>query len=322
MKKCTIVFTISLLLLTPVFANKTIGLKKDNNPIVTFENQMKEVWEFINETECLSDLARIELFKQQIIEPQIDKYAIFKQYLNDNSIQSYLSDLTERKAEVKNICLSPDTSKIKTIAQNFKDVYTDLEPKIKIYLMPSFGWLFKAQSLVVDGEIFIRLGLEELTKYDEKTFNSYIQHELFHVYHFQRNISFKNGAENFFKTNNPPLLYNLLWTEGFANYAVLNINPEYQHRDIVGMEELTKQTQLNLEYYLEILLEKLNTKDITGFFYFPDPQNPTIPVGCGYYLGMLIVEDVAERYNQHDLLFLEGEKLFKEIKTSILNLKE
>ena len=117
-------------------------------------------------------------------------------------------------------------------------------------------------------------------------------------------------------------MYNLLWTEGFANYAVLNINPEYKHGDIVGMKDLVKQTQLDLKNHLDILLKRLDTKDISGFFYFPDQQNLTIPVGCGYYLGMLIVEDVAKRYNQHDLLLLEGKELYREIKISIMNLKE
>ncbi len=322
MKKCAIVSIIAVFSLTQIFANENVGLKKDDSSIVTFENQMKQVWDFMTEPECLSDSVRVERFRRLIIEPQIDKYAIFNQYLNETSILAYLSDLSKRKAEVKNIFLFPDTLKIKTIAQKFKNVYPDLEPNITVYLMPSLGWLFKAQTLVVDGKIFIRLGLDELMKYDDKTFIGYIQHELFHVYHFQKSASFKNGAEEFFRTNNPPQLYNLLWLEGFANYAVLNINPNYKYGDIVGMKDLVGKTELDFENYLDILSNRLETGNISGFFHFPDHQNPTIPVGCGYYLGMLIVEDVAKRYNQHDLVLLEGKELLSEIKISIENLKE
>ena len=317
MKK-TVIIIISTLLIALISA-------KGNSyqiPKLIFENQMIQVWDFLNETENSSDSVKVSLFKKKIIDPNRDKYLLFIQYLDDPSILSYISDLEKRKPEIKNICLYPDTNRIISIVEKFEKVYPDFESNIKIYLMPSFGWLFRCQTLVADGKIFIRLGLDELMKNDDKEIIGLIQHELFHVYHFQKSVSFRQGAEAFFKTNEAPQLYNLLWTEGIANYAVLKINPDYKYGDVVGMKDLVDQTQLDFKNYINILSQKLEAKDISGFFYYPDSLNPKIPVGCGYYFGMLIVEDVAKRYNQQDLVMLNGVELLEEIRKSIENLKQ
>ena len=186
----------------------------------------------------------------------------------------------------------------------------------KTYLLPSMGF-FKGRAIPVGDEIVLLLAIDELAKLKGVAFDSTIYHELFHVYNYQILPTAEKTARRFFLEGVPPELYKLLWFEGLASYTTRVVDPRISNEDILNFEELRRRTEPILPELIRILKQDLKTNDITGFFGGTRKGHPQVSGGCGYYLGLLVVEQVADGYPLQGLVRLEGESLFRQVDSAL-----
>lgn len=293
-------------------------IKSDNiTPKLVYINQMQEMWHFLEKHSSLdqSDLAK--KFIAEIIEPQREKYMIFYDYLTPEVVGVYLSHLLMHPEALKSLCLTPDTAIIDGIANAVFQRIPDFPQATKVYLMPAFGDIFKGMAFPLGEENVIRLGLDELSNQSESIFRTAIQHELMHIYHYHKNPDYRQKATDFLFKNQLPKLYQIIWAECLPTLAVRNFNPMYGYEDLFDWQALIDAVEKVKPDIAKLMEYNLDTTSISGFFYFASDNYPNLPVGCGYYLGLQILEDISTRYPLQEMFTLTDEIILREVRISL-----
>lgn len=215
-------------------------------------------------------------------------------------------------------------TRFNNVLSKFRKSFPLFKLDFEVHLMISLGF-FNGMALPRDGKCYLLLGMDSLSGLSENHLKGYITHELFHIYHYQRNPEVARITEIAMRTMKMPDLWGLLFTEGLACHAVQRIFPEIPEVEILAWQPLLAQSKPVLPLLAteaRAVLTSDDPKDIAGFFYFPNPGKPDLPTGCGYYLGMLVAGIMAEKYPIDVLLKMPDEVLIREIDFSLQQLQK
>jgi hypothetical protein len=283
---------------------------------------MDSFWAIFEQPQASSLDEKIGQLKSTIIEPNIKFYScVFG--LNEAGLRDYISETGQK---ITRLSSSQDAvrEQINHIFARFQAHFPSFQTSFVTYLLPSLN-LFKGMAIPFQEQIVLLLGADALSELSEHHFRGYLTHELFHRYHFQRVPAVRVAAELAIKTMKMPELWGLLWTEGLACRAVRVVYPEIPEEEILDWRPLVEQVRPSLPALAEEARRTLTSsslQDIAGFFYFPRENNPHIPTGCGYYIGMLIADALAKKYSLDTLLELDNETLIREIDLALKTLSE
>lgn len=172
--------------------------------------------------------------------------------------------------------------------------------------------------------VILLLGIDSLGELTGKQIKGYITHELFHVYHYQVSPGVRKGTETALKTMKMPALWALFWVEGIASHAVRILYPDIEEDEILDWRLLAEQTKPLLPSLAKEAKRVLRSdlpQDIAGFFYFPRAGDANIPTGCGYYIGMLIVKNLAKGQSIQELMSLDDKDLVNRIDQALTELQ-
>jgi hypothetical protein len=152
----------------------------------------------------------------------------------------------------------------------------------EVYVTISFS--FRGKALTVGGKQVLAIGLEKFDA-DDPQIPITIAHELFHLYHFQT-----------FSTSGA--LYRSLWAEGMAVAGSEAVVPGHRRSVYLRFpaEKMNRCEEL-LPTLARDLKKQLTSSDYaTKRLYLSDDTNDAgLPTETGYYVGYLIVTELAKQ---------------------------
>lgn len=161
------------------------------------------------------------------------------------------------------------------------------------YVAPSFGHL-DGSAAVYQGKPLMVFAPDTIPRLHEPpVVRVLIDHEIFHVYQAQ----VTHGAFGSFATG-VPKTYQSLWSEGMAVYASWQANPEASLDDALLSPDLRAQAEPYVPALAAALRDHLDDHDPAFFAqYFTGGAHPPHgPPRSGYYIGLLVVRELAMRY--------------------------
>lgn len=276
-------------------------------------------------------------YKDSISLSENEKISTFKTkvYSLDPAFYDYkYKDFKERKKDVNQYILGIFTN-FKTIQERFMFLYTNLQKNIEeglskfnkqfkdfvvdipIHICYSLGDCDGA-TRVLDGEDVLVIGIDVMTQahnWDNEI--PFVQHELFHIYHLKL-YPHTNTA-----LSHEDTIFRGLWTEGLATYIshILNPSASYIELALDVPKNLIKNTEANFVAILQDLLKNFYSTDSAVYDnYFLITEETKFPSRCGYYLGFLLVNEIAKKYSLEKLIRLQEAEYVPELITNIKQL--
>jgi hypothetical protein len=136
-----------------------------------------------------------------------------------------------------------------------------------------------------------------------------IDHETFHIYHHQATAVFGASDEAV------PTTLEALWSEGLATFVSWRMNPDVSLDIALLQPNIPEGARPHLADIAKDLLAHLDEKDETTYLhYFVASRQPEgYPPRAGYYVGVLIAQDLSGRYTLQRLTHLKGAVLHEAI---------
>jgi hypothetical protein len=193
--------------------------------------------------------------------------------------------------------------------------FRDFRCDFPIYLADMLGQLDGA-GRVVDGHRALVLGVDALERErDQISLAVFFTHEFFHRYHFEA-AGFSDDLED------RQEIWRNLWAEGLATYMSEVLTPNATAADALMLprdleqraQPLTARMAAELLGGLDGTDEKLFSKYFTTG---TGVERHGIPPRAGYYVGYIVVRQLAGRYSLEQLAHLKGEKLHREIEQTL-----
>ncbi len=128
-----------------------------------------------------------------------------------------------------------------------------------------------------------------------------LAHELFHLYHFQ-----------FFSASGG--LYRPLWAEGLATYASAVVVPGHKRSAYLGFPGRKMNRCHELLPLLAADLKKnmgQNDRRIERLYFGAEDNGTKVPPEAGYYVGLLIIERLAQKYSLAELARMDKNLVFR-----------
>lgn len=165
---------------------------------------------------------------------------------------------------------------------------------------------------IINGKKVMVLGIDVMAQvhnWDNEVL--FVQHELFHIYHRQlyphSNIS----------PYHEDTIARGLWTEGLAVYISYLLNPSASYTDLTLdiPHNMVPETEKLLVEISKDLLKNIHSNDSEIYDqYFLIRSTPaTFPYRCGYYVGYLIVKQMAQTYPLDKLIRLPEKDFVPEL---------
>jgi len=173
-------------------------------------------------------------------------------------------------------------TRLRDVVARFREVFPDFRADTDYYITISFS--FRGKALTVGGKEVLAIGLEKFDA-DDPQIPITLAHELFHLYHFQT-----------FSTSGA--LYRTLWAEGMAVAGSEAVVPG--HRTSVYLmfpgPKMNRCAEL-LPTLARDLRRNLTSTDHTmrRLYLSDDPNAAGLPTESGYYVGYLIVTELAKQ---------------------------
>jgi hypothetical protein len=167
--------------------------------------------------------------------------------------------------------------------RTFRYTFPDFEPRsVDIYLAHSLG-ASNGGLFPHNGRTLFYLGLDMMTlhnRYENQA--PFFHHELFHAYHLQK----WQPDDRFFSQ---------LWMEGLAVHVARTMHPNATLPELQLSEALIRQSQPRLPALLDEIEANLETEDrrLNHKFFNLESKDEQVPVRSGYYLGYLLVREIA-----------------------------
>ncbi len=278
---------------------------------------MPAFWEYWDRAQGQEKARQASLFRQVVGEPNEQLYAEVVGDCHDKRVGSYLDGL-ERAIPAMRRLSDELPARLEEYWASFVQEFEDLKADVTLYLMPSL-YAFDGQVRPVQGQPAVLFGVDTIAAYRGTTILStpvFPHHEFFHLYHARAAAEVWEAMQAFFGRGEMFPLYYLLWEEGLAIYASKVLNPMATMPELLSSHSLAAETQPLLPQLTKMLRDKLDSvsrEDIRDFFFIDDDRRKDIPARCGYYVGMLIAEELANKYHLRELARLQGQELRHEI---------
>lgn len=271
---------------------------------------------FWDKTKNMPDQERVKLFMIEIASKAPDLY--------ENTLFSYCrnvlhADLNKRIAEqlttfpmIRNRYeqVYAELSKSMTHYLNrFKGHFSDFRSDdVDVYIAHSLGGANGAANLVHNRTLFY-LGVDMIAIHnDYSNQEPFFDHEFFHVYHVQK-----------YKLNNQ--FYSQLWMEGLATYVAKDLNPEATNAELMMNDDLIARTKKVLPQLIPEVANNLETLDTDGklrFKYFNiESKDNKIPPRAGYYIGYLILQQIAKNTTIAEMTEWQEEKIVPAMRNAL-----
>jgi hypothetical protein len=195
----------------------------------------------------------------------------------------------------------------------FRDTFPDYRCDFKFYIAPSFGQLDGAAAFI-NGQHLIIFAPDVIPRmHPLSELKVLIDHETFHIYHHQATGVFGASAEAV------PTILEALWAEGLATFVSWRMNPDVSLDVAMLQPGIPEGARPHLSHIAAELLEHLDEKDAMIYQrYFTVRHAPQgYPPRAGYYVGLLIAEDLSARYTLQQLAHLKEPELHQLVVTAL-----
>jgi hypothetical protein len=200
-------------------------------------------------------------------------------------------------------------------------VFRDFRCDFPIYLADTLGQLDGAGRRV-DGRAALVFGIGNLElEQSSISLRALVTHELFHRYHFQA-----AGFSDDLAARQP--IWQVLWVEGLATYASQVLNPGVSTREALVLPiDLEQRAAPMIQAIATDLLQHLdevNSHVFASYFTFGSGEvTPRgLPWRCGYYVGYVVAQRLAQRHSLVELAHLKGPSLHREISVVLQRLSQ
>jgi opacity protein-like surface antigen len=185
---------------------------------------------------------------------------------------------------------------------SFKAWFPDYAPSREVYVLHSLGEM-DGGTRTFGGKEYLIFGVDGMVRYHGTGRESaFFHHELFHTYHEPQ----LSGC-----SDNAPV-WSSLWTEGLATYVSKAMNPDSNDVELLldfpgEMAEQTRKVLPASFAHLEQVLEKTD-RAISRALFSSGKDDTGLPPRRGYYLGYLVAEQAAKKYDVRELAKFDCKK--------------
>jgi uncharacterized protein YjaZ len=201
--------------------------------------------------------------------------------------------------------------------REFREKFPDYRCDFTFYIAPSFGNM-DGSAATVNGQhriIFAPDVIPRLHALNE--LKVLIDHETFHVYHHQASGVFGVDEEAV------PTIEAALWSEGLATFVSWRMNPSVSLDVALLQPGIPEGVRPHMSAIGTELLTHLEERDESTYArYFEGGKAPEgYPARAGYYVGVLIGQNLSKRYTLSQLAHLKGPVLHDAIVSELQELQ-
>jgi hypothetical protein len=200
--------------------------------------------------------------------------------------------------------------------EGFQRTFPGYRCDYTFYIAPSFGRM-DGSAATVNGQHRIIFAPDVIPRYHKLSdLKVLIDHETFHIYHHQVTAVFGASDEAV------PTTLEALWSEGLATFVSWRMNPDVSLDIALLQPDIPQGARPHLADIAKDLLAHLDAKDETTYLhYFVASRQPEgYPPRAGYYVGVLIAQDLSGRYTLQRLAHLKGAVLHEALVTQLKKL--
>jgi hypothetical protein len=273
--------------------------------------------------------ATVDRFRATVIDPNREAFtAVAARWLDDENLPRYVHAMKGISEQT----LSVDTefpARFDRAWDSFSKATPDVKPAATIFLLP-------APRMVVGGSVrplakqdAVIFGTEEIAStLESKTgFDVLTHHELTHLYHMQVNPDMRRMIAAVYM---PPFaagsakMYQVLWLEGLAVYMSKKLNPEAPDTETLLSARVAADVAALWPRLGADIREHLDSskKDDIDLYLFDSDESGRIPRRSGYYVGMLIAEELAKKHTFPELCRLSGPTLRTKVNEALRELEK
>ncbi len=186
--------------------------------------------------------------------------------------------------------------------REFQQTFADYRCNFTFYIAPSFGNM-DGTAVSVNGIDSILLAPDVIPRFHKlHALKVLIDHETFHIYHHQATGEFGAFAEAI------PTIGEALWSEGLATFVSWRMSPGIRLDIALLQPGIAERAAVHVPTIANELLAHLDERDESTFkrFFVSGNEPEGYPPRAGYYLGLLICEDLSNRYSLQKLAHLRG----------------
>jgi hypothetical protein len=201
--------------------------------------------------------------------------------------------------------------------QQFRRTFPDYHCDFTFYIAPSFGSM-DGSAATVNGQHRIIFAPDVIPRFHKlNELKVLIDHETFHIYHPQMTGVFGAVEEPM------PTIEAALWSEGLATLVSWRMNPAFSLDVALLQPGIPERARVHLPAIAADLLIHLDQRDEPTYArYFQAGKPPDgYPPRAGYYVGVLIVQNLSKRYTLRQLAHLKGPVLHRAIISELQQLR-
>jgi hypothetical protein len=271
----------------------------------------------------------VPLFRAEVIDPNKEVFsAVAGRSLKDGSVSRMVRSLAGKAEQLHRVDAEfPD--RLDKAWQRFAAKSPDLRPGATVFLLPApradVGGAVRPlgeRDAVVFGAEEIALTLGSKTGFDVLT-----HHEMTHLYHIQVNPEMRRMTAEVYMPPYAPgsaKLYQVVWLEGLAVYWSKVLNPSAPDKEVLVSATLAENVRAKWPRVGTDLRQHLDSskKEDIDAFMFGGNTGGRFPSRTGYYVGMLVAEQLAKKYPFPKLCRLAGPELRAEMDGALRELEK
>ncbi len=201
--------------------------------------------------------------------------------------------------------------------QAFRKTFPDFRCDFTFYIAPSFGNMDGAAT-AVNGRYRIIFAPDVIPRIHRlDVLKVLIDHETFHIYHHQATgvLGVDEAAI--------PTIEAALWSEGLATLVSWRMSPDVGLDVALLQPGIPERARPHLSAIATELLAHLEERSESTYArYFEGGKAPDgYPARAGYYVGVLIAQNLSKRYTLRQLAHLKGSALHDAIVSQLQQLR-
>jgi hypothetical protein len=271
----------------------------------------------------------VEQFRAAVIDPNREAFiAVAAGWLEDKNLEKFLRALDGRSEEARHVDAA-FPARFDKAWDSFSKATPDLKPGATVFLLPAPRTAVGGSVRPLVKQDAVIFGTEAIARaMDSRTgFDVLVQHELTHLYHMQVNPEIRRMIAEVYM---PPYaagrakLYQVLWLEGLAVHMSKTLNPGAPDKEILLSESVAADVaglwpRIGAE--VREHLDSSKKTDIDAYLFDSDTSG-RIPRRTGYYVGMLIAQELANMVTFSELCRLAGPRLRTEVEQALRQLEK
>jgi len=183
----------------------------------------------------------------------------------------------------------------------FQKEFPDFDSNFDVYILHSLGIRAGGFVTIKDNEVLM-FGIDQIaSSFDFQNFIPFFHHELTHFYHSLYYTPIEDGRYS------KGAIYNYLWREGLAVYISSVLNPDARQKEVFMRDSLSQETDKVLKIIAQDIFENLYSSDteVIRKYFWGSSTDTVIPKTAGYYIGFILVKELANEYTLNELIKLK-----------------